>query len=387
MAIGYGIKSGLVPSGYSLYGGQPRNEQENVAYRDKYSVPTKPEINDPTGAYKQVTDRMNDINNAAAYSAFMHGRNADDDSTSDLRYQELLAKRDGLKAKIQSLMADIAYQEKLRAIEMKNDPMWDIAKQQYIMKGDSSGLESIMSRIEAEKGRKITLKSAEAAKKAEDVSKKEALTKTFRKNLALVNWAYDEMNRNEDSASRRAALTAYLDLVGSAEDLGMSMEELKASMDPQMAERLESMRYGAKPTTGPSTGNVGAQNISDLQTKVDAGIKAAKSEADFDAIMNSIKENEAMLGGPKAKEYTDLVNKVENAKKDYLDASAKAAKNEAEEEKDRQARDEIQRINNMPRGQAKIDAMDQFFEDHPNYIDGVDKDGKWNPRKKESKQK
>lgn len=347
MAENYGIRAGLGPDYESKYHMRAQSAPENIGVNSEamdFQMPYRATF--LNGLPESKEDYV---------SALAHGMNSNDDDASNARYQELLQKREDLKKQIAQLSADIAYQERLRALEMKNDPMWDIAKQQYIMKGDSSGLESIMSRMEAEKGRKLTEETALANKSAEDLQKIESYKKALRKNLSLANFAYSELKRKEDPESRRAAFNAYIDVLNSAEDLKMPEEDLKKLIEPEMYERLEALRSGVSVKT--PEGDSSPKNLSDLKEQVENGLKNAKSTADYDTVISLIQNNADILGGTSASEYTTQYNKATEAKKAWI-------KGEPARKKKRELDAEIKRINNL-KAQLRRDAEDDWNTSHP----------------------
>ena len=117
-------------------------------------------------------------------AADAHSGMGNTDEQQNQRIQELYKRRDELEEEIRNLEAEIAWQEKLRDNEMSGDPMWEVAKQQYIQKGDSSALESIMNRrttvAENEKSRKSQEEIAKLNAKKESADKQEANERSAR---------------------------------------------------------------------------------------------------------------------------------------------------------------------------------------------------------------
>ena len=117
-------------------------------------------------------------------AADAHSGMGNTDEQQNQRIQELYERRDKLEAEIRKLEAEIAWQEKLRDNEMSGDPLWEVAKQKYVQQGDSSTLESIMSRrttvAENEKSRKSQEDIAKLNAKKESADKQEANERSAR---------------------------------------------------------------------------------------------------------------------------------------------------------------------------------------------------------------
>lgn len=299
--------------------------------------------------------------------------------------------RDKLKKEIEETEAKIAFKDKVKKIKARMDPLWKAARIQAIFTGDMTPLKNIMDRYDqlekAERDEAYRYKALQQTadlskmnKEVEDNQKKESYKKNLRNKLKLANFAYREYPDN-DAQSRAHKFNAYMDLMNAAEDLNLNEEDISKLLPPDVYEGL-SVIYNNVPVSNKNSATFA--NTKDLTSSVENDI----NNKDFDKALNDIEQNKGLfVGGETDAELTALKQKVEIAKKNSDTASAEAAKKEAEEEVDRQARDEIQRINNMPRGKAKTAAIDQFFVDHPNYISGTDKDGKFAPTKKESKKK
>jgi len=107
--------------------------------------------------------------------------NSNTDTMKQQRYQELSLKRDELKDKILKLESEISWQKSLKQAEVSRDPMWEMAKHDWIYKGDRSGLENIMQRMSTEK----------IAKASKDESKRGEIA-TYREKVDNLEWALDQ---------------------------------------------------------------------------------------------------------------------------------------------------------------------------------------------------
>jgi hypothetical protein len=186
---------------------------------------------------------------------------------------------------------------------MKNDPMWDIAKQQYIMKGDSSGLENIMSRMEAEKGRKLTEETAKAAKTQEDQSKKEANLRSANTARAILEDAYDTFMANKASKTnqvqgRANLFRAYQDFKDKADAAGKDYNDFFAdktflqNVDLELQEALATM-----------------------QSETEKKVADAKTAANVAALKNTVKSavDSWNFGTHTSKETNDEISRLKAA--------------------------------------------------------------------------
>lgn len=229
------------------------------------------------------------------------------DEQSNARYQELVQHESELKKQIQELEANIAYQEKLRAIEMKNDPMWDIAKQEYIMKGDSTRLEGIMSRIEAEKNRDANAAVAKEAKQQEMKQKKEAdiraaTSARYMLNEALKDYEAVQADPNKRMEVGRELMKQYANYKEKAEAAGLDEKDLYKEM-PTELERVKMAISEARETQ--------TQQIA----KAQANAKAAKAKKNEDnTVSDEIDSFNAYSHGSKAlkAKKDELIKKYPN---------------------------------------------------------------------------
>lgn len=229
----------------------PRDKRSTYRASGMDQTPVQTSFNTPYEQYasQQIgslgdaySDRAASFARGVAADAYAGMGNTDEQSNE--RYQKLAEREAELKKEIAKLSADIAYQRKLRAIEMKNDPMWDIAKQQYILKGDSSGLENIMSRMEAEKGREATENIAKMNKAAEDKSKQDAAMESYERQKEVYNYLKSKVAKlAADDPSRPEAVDnlkgAEIALKYAARRAGMEDEftELSRVEEADLAEK------------------------------------------------------------------------------------------------------------------------------------------------------
>jgi len=119
------------------------------------------EINDLNGPVISYSDRSNaedmftsnrlptnntdPVSAESGHNAFSNlmGTRGEGDPRSDARYQDLLKRRDDIVAEIHRLTSEIAWQEKLKARNLTQDPLWEEAKYKWIYKGDDSGMKNI----------------------------------------------------------------------------------------------------------------------------------------------------------------------------------------------------------------------------------------------------
>lgn len=203
MAIDYGKRSGLVGSGlYNI--DYPVHEPELV------SMNRSPVLNGSTGAFENS----------------MHEdlKASNDDSVTNQRYADLQLRRDELKQQIMDLKADIAYQEKLRGLEMSKDPMWDAAKYKFIYDNDSSALENIMNRQQ-------TMKVAKMNKEKEQTEKKEASMRSakFARDMldeTLKDYEDAQADPNKRIEIGKDLLDKYMQYKEKADAAGLNEAEL-----------------------------------------------------------------------------------------------------------------------------------------------------------------
>ena len=239
------------------------------------------------------------------------------DEQSNQRYQELLEKREDLKQRIQELEANIAYQEKLRAIEMKNDPMWDIAKQEYIMKGDSTRLEGIMGRIEAEKNRKANEAVAKEAKSQEAAKQTEANIRSAKfardiLNEALKDYEAVQADPNKRMEAGRELMKQYMNYKEKAEAAGLNENELYKEI-PTELERVKMAISESRETQ--------TQQIAKAQSNAKA---AKEKKAEDNTVSDEIDKFNAYSHGSKAlkAKKDELIKKYPN----YIFTIAKGGK-------------------------------------------------------------
>lgn len=190
MAIDYGKRAGLRGSGlYYLDTGLNPSWNEEARELESNNPPTLTYPDDFDRSIKPYYGQsrspvLNGYNGIEENSAYQHGQNSNDDAATNARYQELAQRESELKEEILKLETEIAWQEKLRDNEMSGDPMWEVAKQQYVQKGDSSALESIMSRrataAENKKSRESQEAIAKINAKKESADKQEANERSAR---------------------------------------------------------------------------------------------------------------------------------------------------------------------------------------------------------------
>jgi len=91
------------------------------------------------------TNNTDPVSNESGHNAFSNlmGTRGEGDPRSDARYQDLLKRRDDIVAEIHRLTSEIAWQEKLKARNLTQDPLWEEAKYKWIYKGDDSGMKNI----------------------------------------------------------------------------------------------------------------------------------------------------------------------------------------------------------------------------------------------------
>lgn len=176
------------------------------------------------------------------------------ETSSDQRYQELAARADELKTEIHELKLELNWQLKLKSNAMRNDPEWLMAKHNWIYKGDSSGLDRIMGRIEAEEQRQFqanenklnrqqTAEIAKLNKDKEQADKKTADARTARFARDFLTETLKDYEAVKGDATKtidagRNLLKVYQDFKEKAEIAGMSPQEL-FSENPSMIQTIE----------------------------------------------------------------------------------------------------------------------------------------------------
>lgn len=333
MAIDYGKRSGLIGSGlYYLDTGLTPTWNPDTGEYESNNVTNLPNPEafqrsvKPYHPFKGQTRSpvVNGSTGAEESSAYEHLKASNDDATSNARYQELIQKREELKRKIAQLSADIAYQEKLRAIEMKNDPMWDIAKQQYIMKGDSSGLESIMSRMEAEKDRKNTENVAKMNKAAEDKSKQDAAMESYERKKEVYNYLKSKVAKlAADDPSRPEAVDnlkgAEIALKYAARRAGMEDEftELSRVEEADLAEKTAKLSMFFR--------SAGVDSPESFKSLYESADDEQKRRMLNDAKLLGLSDKDLGITGEAAK---DELKQEQKKKQDEKNAAAKKKKND-----------------------------------------------------------
>jgi len=180
-------------------------------------------------------------------AADAHSGMGNTDEQQNQRIQELYKRRDELEEEIRNLEAEIAWQEKLRDNEMSGDPMWEVAKQQYVQKGDSSALESIMARkttvAENEKSRKSQKEIAKINAKKESADKQEANERSARfarnnLNDALIYYETVKGDSEKRILAANDLLARKNQFMEAAEISGKEASEYLKD-DPEFLERVD----------------------------------------------------------------------------------------------------------------------------------------------------
>lgn len=223
------------------------------------------------------------------------------------RYQQLAAREDEIKARILEIDAEINYQTKLREREMMGDPEWEIAKNDYIYKGDRSGMDNIMSRwqtektqgfqaaeseknrqfqgSEGDKNRQNALTLANANKEETKAEKKEANLRSARAQSRVLDQLYEDYlsvkgDENKRIAAARELSKQYQTVWEKAEEAEIDLEDLYSQKADLLKEIQDAIKGGRSDT---------AQGIADKaeatrKAKKDWNTKAASAKSKYDSL-------------------------------------------------------------------------------------------------------
>ena len=297
-----------------------------------------PANRDPSSGYTQVLDRMSNEKGFEGFTSYKHGLNADSDKASNERYQELSVRRDELQRKIIDLQAEIDWQKKLEAQEIAKDPIWEAAKHDWIYKGDRSGLENIMSRMESEKQRKLTENMAKAGRDAASEEKKEANKEILERRQKVLNRVMSEYASQDTAEARNAIFEAAMDYTDAAKKAGVDpnelLDKLEKQYQPQSTNDLKDLfgRKSAKAPTATSIGSSGemvgtdtalAGNAAKSRSELDNNLNAATTIEDIDKLIADAKANKVIVGDLIAQYET----KARDKKRELANTEFQNAKN------------------------------------------------------------
>lgn len=180
--------------------------------------------------------------------------NSNSDEVKQERIQQLYTRLDEVNARIQELKVEIAYQEKLKALELSGDPLWEMAKDKYIHTGDMSDLSNILQRTttvsEAEKQRQFNANenklnrdaNYKLAKEAKDQTKaeqQEANARSARFSRNVLSELLKTYNAVKGDPSKQ--IEAGNDLIKQLQDVkekaeiaGLTMEDLYSEMPEEL---------------------------------------------------------------------------------------------------------------------------------------------------------
>ena len=157
------------------------------------------------------------------------------------RLNALNIKRDRIRKKLDELKA-------VRHLELTNDPMWAVAKLQYLNENDSTGLNNIMSRIQAdiqrkfteaenEKNRQSTQEIANANKLAEDQAKADDAMQAYENQKEVYSYLVDKYNK--DNATMDSKSKAELENQIAQARINLKYKARKAEMEDEYNELIK----------------------------------------------------------------------------------------------------------------------------------------------------
>jgi len=323
----YGMKSGLADS---VKATGKRELHEPWTPNFDFGVeerPIPPNSFDPQQEFYKTQEGISGLGDAygdrAGYNAFALGRdtvNSNSDPVKQERIQQLYTRLDEVNARIQELKVEISYQEKLKALEMSGDPLWEMAKDKYIHTGDMSDLSSILQRVtnvseaEAQRdfnanenklNRDANYKLAKEAKDQTKAEQKEANARSARFSRNVLSELLKTYNAVKGDPSKQ--IEAGNDLIKQLQDVkekaeiaGLTMEDLYS----EMPEELEAVNLA----------------INEARLAVQSGIEEGKqraadakiAQAERNAVSNAVAEfNKA------AKDYKTATDQKKTFEKDH----------------------------------------------------------------------
>lgn len=266
------------------------------------------------------------------------------------RLNALNIKRERIQKKLEELKA-------VRHLELTNDPMWAVAKLQYLNENDSTGLNNIMTRIQADiqrrfqeaendKTRQVTKDQINAAKEKDKADKEEAIRKNLESKIDDMRYELTLYKRSKKNTDDQRNLRAtYKALENAAKDAN---KDIKSLMDSDELTEIEAVvkpsRYNKTPEGSNATGTSEiAPNIQAFNDDINDLIKSDKTE---DALNKAKAYYENTPDGLNSEEYTSLVKRINDnaaegvkwkARKNKFDKDAAAALKEFNDEKNKSA--------------------------------------------------
>lgn len=230
----YGMKSGLADSVKAT------GKRE---LRDPLKPEELPNSFDPQQQYLKTQEGLSiglgdPYGDRAGHEAFALGRdtvNSNSDAVKQERIQKLYARLDEVNASIQELKVEISYQEKLKALELSSDPMWEMAKDKYIHTGDMSDLQNILTRVSNDKFRKDQLKQQQdmlkTQKEHDEAKTKEAFKQAYQTAEDGLEYAIQEARNNlNDQSVRDRVMLAYKSFKNAAFDYGYDTSDVEKTL-------------------------------------------------------------------------------------------------------------------------------------------------------------
>lgn len=280
------------------------------------------------------TNNTDPVSNESGHNAFSNlmGTRGEGDPRSDARYQDLLKRRDDIVAEIHRLTSEIAWQEKLKARNLTQDPLWEEAKYKWIYKGDDSGMKNIRDievkrksdeeqrywqAQENRKQRESTERLANESKQATD----DARLRDYEDQYDLLKEIYyvakeESANAPDDVKLQRELKRAELNLKHAAR---------KAKKTDEIKEILNMDKASASSST-PSTGggnkatylkNFGGTVAGWLNNYNNTKGESNKLNLLNAALDNGFTEQELGVAGEKAK-LEKIIAGISKDKKDWL---------------------------------------------------------------------
>ena len=277
---------------------------------------------------------------------FRHGMSSNDDDATNRRYQELAMRKDELEQTIMDLEAEIAYQKQLRKYSMANDPEWNVAKHDWIYRGDRSGIDQIRSRMEADKQRAwqasenkkqrmSSEKLAATAKASADEDQKKANREVLNSKRKYLTMLFSEKFKENSSDSRMAIFEAAMSYADAAAKAGESPDKVFDMLEEQYGEgarkllgRPSNVAGASQTSTSVATpdGNGADEDFGDIpnfkdKPELDTFVNSTNST---DKLEKAVKKavNAGLLTGDEAANYLKMATdkKREVAKTDFKNA-------------------------------------------------------------------
>jgi hypothetical protein len=234
--------------------------------------------------------------------------------TTNEKLSALTEEKESLQEELLEVNAEIEYQEKLKALELSGDPMWELAKENYVRTGDMTALQNIMNRHSTEKMQQLTAQATADARKETKEEQRVADVRSARTNRDILTELLKTYNSVKGDPTKQIEagneLVRQLQKTKEAADkAGMTVQDLYS----EMPEELEAINVAITEARGTAKTRIEKDQEKNAKNKAHAKLLAAvKNEVDM---FNTGKPDIVQLTSKKkdlAKAYPGFIFSVKN---------------------------------------------------------------------------